>query len=263
MSHKQLTPTDRSYIQKRLELKISKAQIAKELGVSHSTISREVKRNLDPLFKGMYNHLVANRMLGERRISARRKTKVLEQINGEAKNYILTRLKTFTSPKVISGELKLKFNIAISKNAIYSYIFQDRVNGGKLYLNLPHRGKAYRPAKSDASASKIIGRVGIEHRPIIANLKTEPGHFEADTIFGLNQESFLLTLVDKANKRTIIRKLPNKCAQTVIDAMKNIMKTTFDVFKTITSDNGTEFSGHAKISEITGASFFFANPYSS
>ena len=60
MSHKQLTPTDRFYIQKRLELKVSKLQISKELGVSHATIYREVKRNLDPLFKGIYNHLVAN-----------------------------------------------------------------------------------------------------------------------------------------------------------------------------------------------------------
>lgn len=262
MSHKQLTPTDRFYIQKRLELKISKLQISKELGVSHTTISREVKRNLDPLFKGMYNHLVANRMLCDRRMESKRKTKVINHVTGETETYILERLKLHTSPKVISGELKLNKDTFISKNTIYRYLQLDRSNGGKLYLDLPHSGKPYRP-KSDACASKIVGRVGIENRPAIADLKIEPGHFEVDTIFGLGQESFLLTLVDKANKSTIVRKLSNKCAATVVEAMRKIMKTTFHVFKTITSDNGTEFAGHAKISEITGASFFFANPYSS
>ena len=262
MSHKQLTPKDRFYIQKRLELNVSKSQIAKELCVAHSTILREVKRNLDPTFKGLYNHLIANKMLFERRLESRSRTKAIDAIADETKTYITTRLSVHTSPKVISGELKLNQDIVVSKNTIYRYIHLDRSNGGKLYLNLPHSGKPYKQ-KSNASASKIIGRIGIEHRPLIANLKTEPGHFEADTIFGCGQESFLLTLVDKANKSVIIRKLPNNCAETVVDAMRDIMKTTFHTFKTITSDNGTEFAGHAKISEITGASFFFANPYSS
>jgi IS30 family transposase len=77
------------------------------------------------------------------------------------------------------------------------------------------------------------------------------------------QESFFLTLADKATKSTIIRKLPNKKAETVVEAFKDIMKTTLYDFKTLTSDNGTEFTEHARICEITGALFFFANPYSS
>ena len=61
----------------------------------------------------------------------------------------------------------------------------------------------------------------------------------------------------------MIRKLPNKCAETVAKAFKDIVNSTFYVFKTITSDNGTEFANHQQITHITGADFYFANPYSS
>ncbi|NJD86249.1 hypothetical protein EWM60_18605 [Candidatus Erwinia dacicola] len=46
-----------------------------------------------------------------------------------------------------------------------------------------------------------------------AELKQKPGHFEIDTIFGKDEKSFLLTLVDKALKTIIIRKLPNRRAK--------------------------------------------------
>ena len=46
-----------------------------------------------------------------------------------------------------------------------------------------------------------------------AELKQKPGHFEIDTIFGKDQKSLLLTLVDKALKIVTIRKLPNKRAE--------------------------------------------------
>ena len=255
MAHKQLKANDRYTINKLLDAGTNQAEIARIIGVNASTISREIKRNTATDFKGVYNHLVANKLSADRKIASK-STPALDQITEEIEAEIIEKLKKHTSPKVISGELKLKKSVLISKNAIYRYISLDRKQGGKLYLDLPHAGKPYKP-KSDASSVKIPGRVGIEHRPAIADLKTEPGHWEIDTIFGYKQESFFLTLADKATKSTIIRKLPNKKAETVVEAFKYIMKTTLYDFKTLTSDNGTEFTEHARISEITGALFFF------
>ncbi len=56
------------------------------------------------------------------------------------------------------------------------------------------------------------------------SLNREPGHFEIDTIFGKDQKSFLLTIVDKALKTVIIRKLPNKRAETVVAAFRDIKR---------------------------------------
>nr|WP_238358169.1 hypothetical protein [Piscirickettsia salmonis] len=59
---------------------------------------------------------------------------------------------------------------------------------------------------------------------------------------GRDHQSYLLTLVDKANKMCCIRKMPNKQAKTVINTFMNVVGSTFFDFKTITSDNGTEFA---------------------
>jgi len=245
MAYKQLTDNQRFYIEKRLAEKVSKSQVARELGVFHTTIGREIKRNTDECFHGLYSHLVANTMSKARKIQASA-TKAFIAINEDVLGIIKAKLVVHTSPEVISGELKENNGINISKNTIYCYLSQDKTCGGLLYKDLPHSGKPYRPAKtSDASNVKIQDRVGI------------------DTIYGKNQESFLLTIVDKASKFCIIRKLSNKCAQTVADAFKSIVSSTFFEFKAIISDNGLEFTYHKQISEATNADFFFARPYKS
>ncbi|ALB24697.1 integrase (plasmid) [Piscirickettsia salmonis] len=173
------------------------------------------------------------------------------------------RLKTHTSPDVISQELIREHNIQVSESTIYRYIYDDRERGGELYKNLPHSGKPYKKKVSRGDQTKIPNRVGIEQRPAIADEKTEFGHFEIDTVVGRDHQSYLLTLVDKANKMCCIRKMPNKQAKTVINTFMNVVGSTFFDFKTITSDNGTEFAGHEVISKITEADFYFARPYRS
>ena len=46
-------------------------------------------------------------------------------------------------------------------------------------------------------------------------------------------------------------------------AFRDVISTTFYKYLTLTSDNGPEFSNYVTISEITGAKFYFANPYCS
>nr|WP_246868273.1 IS30 family transposase [Piscirickettsia salmonis] len=173
------------------------------------------------------------------------------------------RLSTHTSPDVISQELIREHDIQVSESTIYRYIYDDREQGGELYKNLPHSGKPYKKKVNRGDQIKIPNRVGIEHRPAIADEKTEFGHFEIDTVVGRDHQSYLLTLVDKANKMCCIRKMPNKQAKTVINTFMNVVGSTFFDFKTITSDNGTEFAGHEAISKITEADFYFARPYRS
>ncbi|MGL4721196.1 MAG: IS30 family transposase [Kluyvera intermedia] len=178
-------------------------------------------------------------------------------------DFIRQALSTHTSPEVISGRLQLEFGVSVSKNTLYRYIQQERQAGGDLYQQLPHRGKRYSYNAENLKRGPIPNRVGIEHRPAEADLKQEPGHFEIDTIFGKDQKSFLLTLVDKALKTVIIRKLPNKRSETVVAAFRDIEANTFCEFKTLTADNGPEFALHEQITEITGAQVYFARPYHS
>ncbi|QZN96682.1 IS30 family transposase [Symbiopectobacterium purcellii] len=122
-------------------------------------------------------------------------------------------------------------------------------------------GITIRPTRPGGVLFPTPNRVGIEHRPAAADLKKQPGHFEIDTIFGKDQKSFLLTLVDNAVKLVIIRKLPNKRAESVVAAFRDIVANTFCDFKTLTADNGSEFAQHEQITKITGAPVYFARPY--
>lgn len=262
MGKPKLTGEQRFYIEKRLGESISQNTIAKELNVSASTISREINRNTLDGFNGIYCWKVADNTAKERRANAKSEY-AFQGITDFVDDYIRKRLKVHTSPDVISGELNLKHDIQVSESTIYRYIQKDREQGGELYKQLPHRGKPYKTKTSSGERVNIKNRVGIENRPAVVEEKTELGHFEIDTIFGAEQKSFLLTLVDKMSKSVIIRKLENKQADTVVEAFKHIDRSTFYDFKTLTSDNGSEFAAHEDISEVTGADFFFARPYHS
>ena len=242
MQGKHLTQKERFYIEKRRGEGVNQATIARELDLPRSTISRELRRNTDPTFNGIYCCRRADTLARGRRHKPL-PDNAFHQLEPHIQDFIRQELSTHTSPEVISGRLQLEYGVSVSKNTLYRYIQQERQAGGDLYQQLPHRGKRY-----SYSAE---------------NLKQEPGHFEIDTIFGKDQKSFLLTLVDKALKTVIIRKLPNKRAETVVAAFRDIEANTFCEFKTLTADNGPEFALHEQITEITGAQVYFARPYHS
>lgn len=262
MQGKHLTQKERFYIEKRRGEGVNQATIARELDLPRSTISRELRRNTDPAFNGVYSCRRAHSLARERRHKPL-PDNAFHQLEPHIQDFIRQELSTHISPEVISGRLQLEFGVSVSKNTLYRYIQQERQAGGDLYQQLPHRGKRYSYNAENLKRGPIPNRVGIEHRPAEADLKQEPGHFEIDTIFGKDQKSFLLTLVDKALKTVIIRKLPNKRAETVVAAFRDIEANTFCEFKTLTADNGPEFALHEQITEITGAQVYFARPYHS
>ena len=262
MKGKHLTQHERFYIEKRIAEGVTHASIARELGVSRSTISRELRRNTAPDFNGLYSSRRAESLARARRIRTSAHNAFL-QLSEQALDFVRQELAVHSSPETISGRLKLKQGIAVSKNTLYRYIRRDREAGGELYLLLPHNGKRYRYDTGEPRRTPIPDRIGIEHRPAEAELKQYPGHFEIDTIFGKEQKSFLLTAVDKATKQVIIRKLPNKRAESVVEALRDIVANTFCEFKTLTADNGSEFAQHKQITQVTGAPVYFARPYHS
>ena len=82
-------------------------------------------------------------------------------------------------------------------------------------------------------------RVGIEFRPAIAEAKTEIGHWESDTVIGVNHTGIGVTHVDKASKYLLAGLAKNK-------TMEQINRVTIKLFrevepaylKTITFNNG-------------------------
>ncbi|KLV34498.1 helix-turn-helix domain-containing protein, partial [Piscirickettsia salmonis] len=110
MIYRHLNEKDRFYIEQRLSEGDSLRSIARALGFSPSTISREIKRHTPIDFKGLYCHRLTSRCAQEKRANAKQ-GQAFQQISEEAKMLIHQRLSTHTSPDVISQELIREHNI--------------------------------------------------------------------------------------------------------------------------------------------------------
>jgi len=124
--YKQLTYKQRCQIEALKKRGLSQIEIASTIGVSQSTISRELSRNTG---KRGYRCNQAQNRHSERRESCRRRSK----LTGEVELLIVEMLELQFSPEQISGRLAIDHGILLSHERIYQYIWENKFNGGTLY----------------------------------------------------------------------------------------------------------------------------------
>lgn len=254
--YKQLTSEQRYTISVLLSKGLKKKEIAEAIGVSNSTITRELQRNSSK--RGVYKWEIAQKQLKKRSKRTPGNRAISKAIWSSVKHYLVDEQ---WSPEQISGHLA-KDGIKISHETIYAWIREDKRNRGTLYKHLRHRLK-HRKKYVGAGRSCIINRKSIHERPAEADGKRF-GDLEMDTIVGPNNQQAIVTLVDRNTNMLFMKKLKygkdaKSLALTVIEMLKPIKKK----LKTITTDNGKEFSAHEIISEALGVDVFFTDPYSS
>ncbi|WP_154236430.1 helix-turn-helix domain-containing protein, partial [Yersinia enterocolitica] len=116
MQGKHLTQKERFYIEKRRDEGVNQATIARELQLPRSTISRELRRNTDAAFNGVYSCRRAETLDRGRRQKAR-PDNVVDQLEPHIQEFIWQSLSNHTSPEVISGRLFLELGLSVSKNS--------------------------------------------------------------------------------------------------------------------------------------------------
>ncbi|WP_440865643.1 helix-turn-helix domain-containing protein [Symbiopectobacterium purcellii] len=110
MQGKHLTQKERFYIEKRRGEGVNQATIARELALPRSTISRELRRNTDPTFNGVYCCRRADTLARERRHKPL-PNNAFYPLEPHIQNFIRQALSTHSSPEIISGRLHLEFGI--------------------------------------------------------------------------------------------------------------------------------------------------------
>ena len=258
MKYRQLTLEKRYQVSALIKAGLNQKEVALEVGVHPSTISRELRRNRD-VVRG-YNAELAQikstkvEMQKTKRFSL---TKPIEK-------YIRAKLKQDWSPEQISGRMRLDSGMSVVHETIYRYIYTNKKNGGKLYTYLRHKNKKYHHRSNDyRSRGTIIDRVMIGKRPKIVEKKSRIGDWEIDTVVGKDHKGFLVTVVDRKSKFVIIKNVPTKEASVVTEALIEMIYPIKDITHTITSDNGKEFAYHKQVSAALDTDFYFANPYHS
>jgi IS30 family transposase len=153
----------------------------------------------------------------------------------------------------------------ITAEAIYQWIYREphhcSEDGTSMDLRkCLIRARKKRGMQRKISKSKIKERVSIHARPDNINKRVEFGHYEGDLIFNeVSQSMNVLTLTERTTRYTIMIRNDNKRSETVIDALIRYVKETGIVIKSITFDNGSEFTEHLKLKAI-GILTYFCDP---
>lgn len=176
--------------------------------------------------------------------------------------YILEKLKNAWSPKQISGRWKLETREKLSKDTIYRFIYSTHRSLIAKYLR--RKWKRYQHKRQDKY--QLLGRRMIDERPHHIETREEVGHWEGDTIVWTRwwSKEVILTHVERKTGYLLTRKLPRWTGQEVLMSTKQLFSCLPEMTKkTITYDNGREFSEHKLIEHFTHAKIYFAHPYHS
>lgn len=258
-----ITKDERHVIQKMLYSSVSKIELSKYLGRDRSTIYREHTRNRT---KG-YHYQDAHERYCARRYRRRRKL----DSNGVLRLLVCSLLMERNSPEVTSYYLRSQFpgdpEMHISTEAIYQWVYaQHGEYHNMLLLNylFTKRNKRQKRSLIYQKRELIAGKRNICERPIEADEKTVAGHLEGDLITSAGNDAYLLTLVDRKLAHIWGVPVHSKDAEIVSRAVVEALNDLPAGFvKTITFDNGSEFSLFQNIEKALECKVFFADPYCS
>lgn len=255
--YKQLTYEQRCQIEAYKKSGFTQAEIATAVGVSQSTISRELARNTG---RRGYRHKQAQEFALSRRESTKRATKMVPELIG----LVEEKLTEKWSPEQISGWLLNEHLILLSHERIYLHVWADKARGGDLFKNLRRHGRKYhKRSNGKTNRGQIRNRVSIDERPVEVDTKSRVGDWEIDTVIGKGHSGALVTIVERATQFTLSAQLKDKSAEAVTEATIALLKPYAAALHTITADNGKEFAYHERITEELGAQVYFAHPYHS
>lgn len=257
MKYHRLTKEERYQIYALKKEGLSQSAIARNIGKDKSTISRELRRN-----KGQKGYRPKQaHTFAEQRESSKPKH---QRLGEKQIKYIEEKIKLKWSPEQISGKMKIKGMESVSHETIYRYLQRDKKAGGTLYKHLRHKSKKYkRRYGSNDRSGQISNKCSIEDRPDVVDKKERIGDLEIDLVIGKDHKQALVTVVDRKSKFTIIKKVENKKATTIKEALIDMILPIKRWTHTITSDNGKEFASFDEISKALNADYYFCHPYSS
>ncbi len=270
MSHyKHLTIEEREKLYLMRGQGKSLREIAREVGRSASTLSRELSRN--KVSHRPYSPSAAQRRYMRQKQNCGRKRILAAPGPQEMIRHLIED--EHWSPEQIQHRLALENNpLQLSFITIYRAIWNGVYDPKKKYLrrqerfsyHLRRKGKKKRTNGTDIRQGRILNAVGISERPDEANDRAELGHWEADTVAGTKGGSRLLTLTDRKSRFLLTAKVPNAAAEVVCGKMTELLSSLpINKAKTVTPDRGREFAAHGDVSQaLKHISFFFADPYS-
>ncbi|MDX3433955.1 IS30 family transposase [Streptomyces sp. ME01-18a] len=265
-SEQHLTSSEREEISRGIAAGESARQLAKRLGRSLSTVSREIARNGGRNLYRAASADAAAYMRGRRPKSAKLAQRPALRALVEAK------LALCWSPEQIAGWLRRQFPadaaMQISHEAIYLSLYDPRRRQA-IDCSLPQRLWSGRPMRRPKLARRPTGRgiirgmVSITARPPEVEDRKVPGHWEGDLVMG-TRPSAVAMLVERTSRYTAVVALPDgiKAEQVTPHLTRSLLGIPPQLRRTLTWDRGREMAEHQAITAETGMPIYLCKPRS-
>jgi len=240
--------------------------IARRLGRSPSTISRELTRNADRC-DGGYRATTAHALAYER---ASRPKPAKLATNLALRELVQDDLRRRFSPEQIAGRLRRRFpddpEMWVSTETIYQSLYvQSRGALRRELTRYLRTGRALRkPGRAVGQRkNRIPDMVNIAQRPPEADDRAVPGHWEGDLLIGKRNATAIATLVERASGFAMLVSLPDGYKpEHVAPALARKVQTLPEALRrSLTWDQGPEMRDWKHVRVQTGIEVFFCDPH--
>ena len=238
--------------------------IARGLGRSAGTVSREIARNLTGRgYRAWRAQTRADQL-------ARRPKAAKLAVNAALRQRVQTDLAQRWSPQQITRRLRAEFpdepEMRVSHETIYQSLYvQGRGALRRELTGCLRTGRAVRkPRRPAAAQGRHPGMVMISERPAEVTDRAVPGHWEGDLILGKDNRSAIGTLVERTTRYTLLLHLPGShTAADVQQAMLAAIATLpGHLWRSLTWDQGVEMAAHREITCAADLPIYFCDPAS-
>jgi len=259
--YQQLQPEDRMTMASMRQQGSSMQAMARTLGRSVSTISREFARNT--LAELPYASHTAQLRSQARRVGARPRPKL--ELQGVGWDLVKTLLSWKWSPQQIASSLKLVFpdepERHVSHETIYTAIYaQPRGELRRQLIACLRQGRGTRMPRTrgEDRRGQIPDMLSIHVRPPEVDDRVMPGHWEGDFIKGAGNKSSVGVLVERTSRLVLLAKMEDATAASALAGFSaKLNSIAAPMRQSMTYDQGREMSRHAEltaqdIAEIEG-----------
>lgn len=214
MSYQHLSEKER-YVISHLQYSYSIREIARRLGRSHSTISREFQRAKARHPWTRYYYDWTQPLALERKRQPRH---LRRQNNQHLVAYVASKLRLEWSPEEIANRIRMDYpgddRMRISHETIYRWVYLESSVEGTLYLQLRRKHKRRRKQRRYGTGRRFrADRVSIDQRPEVVETRQRFGDWEGDTVQGKPGTGCLATMVERKSRYLVATKLEDKKQQ--------------------------------------------------
>ena len=260
-----LTFAERENISRGLASGLSLREIARHRGRVVSTVSREIAHHGG---RPGYRAYDADQQAWN---AALRPKSCLLTVNSELRDVVASKLILDWSPEQIAGWLKAQYShnesMRVSHETIYRSLFIQARGALKKelleHLRSKRRMRRSRPASEQGHRrGQIVDAISIGERPVEAEDRAIPGHWEGDLLAG-GKNRYIATLVERHSRFLMLVKVPSKDTAMVVAALsERVGKLPATLRRSLPWDRGLEMAKHKEFTVATDVQVYFCDPQS-